>query len=126
MLEKITNPGDVLISEVHALYNRVFPKFAATKDGFCKHLALDHSAVLFTWRQDGVLAGFAVVSADGLLMLAVDEAYRRRGIGSSLLSACEREATPYGKLILGHGSSGPYLFCGAPLSEETDAAQKQE
>jgi len=120
-MERITQCSEALVSEACALYNRNFPRFAASEASFSRNLMLDDGAVMFTWREKETLAGFAVVYMDGLMMLCVDAPYRRRGIGAALLAACEKEAALYGKLILGHASSGRYLFCGAPKNKECDA-----
>lgn len=115
MPEIITNPDERLISEALGLYNSVFPERKTSLARFRRRLMLDSGASLPIERAEGRLVGFAVCYRDGLLMLAVEQSFRGRGIGSALLRECEALASPFGQLRLGYAASGSYLFCGAPV-----------
>lgn len=105
------NPNDLL-----NLYNRcVPPSYRVTAEAFD---GLTDGGELFTRYDGGKLIGYALVRGSSLTMLCVDAAYRRRGIGSSLLKQAETSAKSGGKsrLILGHGSD--YVLQGVPTEED--------
>ncbi|HIX93673.1 MAG TPA: GNAT family N-acetyltransferase [Firmicutes bacterium] len=119
MIKIITAPDTELIKRIYALYSAEIVRYTATLTRFRERLMLDCGAVVLTDETDGLLHGFAVVYRDGLLMLLVERSCRRQGVGARLLAECERLAVPCGKLMLGHGSSGRYLYCGALIQSES-------
>ncbi len=118
MIKIITAPDTELIKKIYALYSAELARYTATPERFRERLMLNCGAVVLTDETDGLLRGFAVVYRDGLLMLLVERSCRRQGVGARLLAECERLAVPCGKLMLGHGSSGRYLYCGALIQSE--------
>ena len=126
MIKIITAPDTELIKKIYALYSAELVRYTATLTRFRERLMLDCGAVVLTDETDGLLRGFAVVYRDGLLMLLVKCTCRRQGVGARLLAECERLAVPFGKLILGHGSSGRYLYCGALIQSERDGQDEPD
>lgn len=118
MVKIITAPDTELIKKIYALYSAELARYTATLTRFRERLMLDCGAVIVIDEVDSQLRGFAVVYRDGLLMLLVERSCRRQGVGTRLLAECERLAVPCGKLMLGHGSSGRYLYCGALVQSE--------
>jgi GNAT superfamily N-acetyltransferase len=97
------------------LYNRCVPEsYRVTGEAFD---GLTDGGELFTRCDGDALIGFALLRQSSLTLLCVDEAYRRRGIGSDLLKQAEDWAGSHGKkrLILGHGSD--YVIPGVPTEE---------
>lgn len=119
MVKIITAPDTELIKSIYALYSAELARYTATLTRFRERLMLDCGAVIVIDEVDSQLRGFAVVYRDGLLMLLVERSCRRQGVGTRLLAECERLAVPCGKLMLGHGSSGRYLYCGALIQSES-------
>lgn len=119
MIKIITAPDTELINRIYALYSAELARYTATPERFRERLMLDCGAVIVIDEVDSQLRGFAVVYRDGLLMLLVERSCRRQGVGARLLAECERLAVPCGKLMLGHGSSGRYLYCGALIQSES-------
>ena len=119
MVKIITAPDTELIKRIYALYSAELARYTATPEHFRERLMLDCGAVIVIDEVDSQLRGFAVVYRDGLLMLLVERSCRCQGVGARLLAECERLAVPCGKLMLGHGSSGRYLYCGALIQSES-------
>ena len=63
--------------EMLDLYNRSFPNLQTDEETFSKRLMLKKGSLVFEHRENGNLAGFSVVNADGILLLCVDAKYRR-------------------------------------------------
>lgn len=102
-------------AELLDLYNRCVPaSYRVTEEAFD---GLTDGGELFTRYDGDVLIGYALVRQSSLTLLCVDEAYRERGIGSSLLKQAEDSAKNSGctRLILGHGSD--YVIPGVPTEE---------
>lgn len=119
MVKIITAPDTELIKRIYALYSAELARYTATPEHFRERLMLDCGAVIVIDEVDSQLRGFAAVYRDGLLMLLVERSCRCQGVGARLLAECERLAVPCGKLMLGHGSSGRYLYCGALIQSES-------
>ena len=119
MVKIITAPDTELIKSIYALYSAELARYTATPEHFRERLMLDCGAVIVIDEVDSQLRGFAVVYRDGLLMLLVKSSCRRQGVGARLLAECERLAALFGRLMLGHGSSGRYLYCGALIQSES-------
>ena len=118
MVKIITAPDTELIKRIYALYSAELARYTATPEHFRERLMLDCGAVIVIDEADSLLRGFAIVYRDGLLMLLVERSCRLQGVGARLLAECERLAAPCGRLMLGHGSSGRYLYCGALVQSE--------
>lgn len=118
MVKIITAPDTELIQRIYELYSSELTRYTATYEHFRERLMLDCGSVIVIDEADSLLRGFAIVYRDGLLMLLVERSCRLQGVGARLLAECERLAAPCGRLMLGHGSSGRYLYCGALVQSE--------
>ena len=102
-----------LCQEAYALYLEAFPDYPVRQDSFA---ALWHSdAVTYhVASEGGHLIGFALTSGQSVTLLAVANAYRRRGIGERLLKEAEHTilARGYRRIFIGRGEK--YLLQGAP------------
>ena len=105
------------MTELLELYNRCVPEsYRVTEEAF---EGLTDGGELFTRYDGDCLIGYALIRGSSLILLCVDEVYRRQGIGSDLLNQAEEWAKSCGKkrLIVGHGSD--YVLQGVPT--EADA-----
>ena len=73
---------------------------------------------MFERREDNNLIGCVIVNKNTILLLVVDEEYRNKGIGSSLLEECENIIinNGYNNIVLGVGFD--YLMPGVPTSKK--------
>ncbi len=109
------------ISEMLSIYNRSFPKLQTDEATFSEHLMLDQGSRVFDYRIGNVLVGYSVVNADGILLLCVDPAYRKQGIGSHLLHRSEAYISKSYDLIQLGCSKDTYLLCGVPMDDDCDS-----
>lgn len=103
------------MSELYAMFRRNFP-FCVREEAVVRRLLSDpENRILERREADGRLAGAAVIQGNAVLMLCVDEEYRRRGIGSSLLRESERVIAEagYSEIVIGAGRD--YLMPGVPV-----------
>lgn len=109
--------------DVYELYKRNFPFTVRSKEDVLRIL---DGAELFTESVDGKLAGAAAVSGGTVLLLCTDKEYRRRGIGSRLLSAAEDAVRRggFGEVTVGKGMD--YITPGVPTSKRYFPAVNEE
>lgn len=106
--------------ELYALYQRNFPWVVRSEQAA--------KAVLFhpdnRWleaRENDALVGAAVVNQNSILLLCVDEAWRRRGHGSALLGEAERIIRESGFDHIRVGCGFDYLTPGVPRLDDNEA-----
>lgn len=97
------------------LYLKSFPDYPVSEDTFAEITDGAHVIERYT---DADLAGFAVVRGNSISILCVDEAHRRKGVGTSLLREAEEIIRRGGgeKITLGQGNG--YIFQGVPAESE--------
>jgi len=106
-----------MTEEIFALYKRNFP-FIVKDDGSVKHILNHKKNVIFEKRNEkGELIGAIVVNCATIMMMCVDKAYRRQGIGTELLMKAEEavRGAGHGEINVGVGFS--YLMPGVPTSK---------
>lgn len=103
--------------DVYELYRKTFP-YISRNQNTVKRIINNESNKVFRKELDGVLAGCAIVNRNTILLLAVDEDFRKNGIGSGLLKQCEEEIKNncFNRIILGVGFD--YLMPGVPTSRK--------
>ncbi len=102
------------------LYERCFPWNVRAEQTVRKVLALP-GCTLFTREADGKTAGAALLFENTVLLLCVLPEYRRRGLGSSLLAQCEKQAEARGFEELKFCDGPDYLTPGIPLLEDNES-----
>ena len=104
------------MSELYDLFRRNFP-FCVREEKLARQL-LDDSGNVILWQQDdrGRLIGAAVVQENNILMLCVDEEFRKNGIGSRLLAEAEERIRKNGYQKVTVGAGKEYLMPGVPVN----------
>lgn len=105
-----------MIDELYRLFRRNFPLVVRDEAGARRILAHESNLILDRRDERGELIGAAVVNGPTILMLCVDEAHRRRGIGTALLLEAEEAIRRGGhdEAVVGVGFD--YLTPGVPTS----------
>ena len=97
-----------------ALFHRNFP-FTVREEATVAEILSKNENIVFEKRNDrDEFIGAAVVHKDTLLLLCVDEAYRKQGIGSELLHEAEQAIKEAGYDTVTVGAGDNYLMPGVP------------
>jgi len=102
-----------LYNELYELFRRNFPDTIRAESTARRILSAPENKI-FTETRDGRIVGAAVLHKSNLLMLAVDEPYRRQGIGARLLASAEDAARAAGYAAMTCGAGEDYLTPGVP------------
>lgn len=100
------------------MYKRNFP-YINREEKTAKSIIENKKNIIFEKRNScNELTGCAIVNANAILLLVVDKKYRNNGIGTELLSECEKIIfkNGYDKIVLGAGFD--YLMPGVPTSKK--------
>ena len=112
-------------AELSGLFRRSFP-FAVREEAAVRRVLGDErNRVLRRRDASGRLIGAAVARGDAILLLCVDEAHRRQGLGGELLAEAEaliREAG-HDRVVVGAGDD--YLTPGVPTSARYYPAENE-
>ena len=104
-----------MTDELCALFRRNFP-FAVREEKTARRVLASADRVIER-RENGRLIGAAAIQNGAVLLLCVDEAHRRRGVGASLLREAEEGvwAAGFDEIVVGAGDD--YLTPGVPTSK---------
>lgn len=102
-----------MYNTLYELFRRNFPDTVRAESTARRLLSAPENQI-FTETRDGRIVGAAVLHKSNLLMLAVDAAYRRQGIGTRLLAAAEDAARATGYETMSVGAGEGYLTPGVP------------
>lgn len=104
------------MNEWYDLFRRNFP-YCVREERVVRRLLDDGTNSVFRrWDECGRLIGAAVVQENNILMLCVDEEYRKQGIGSSLLAEAESRIGENGYASVTVGAGREYLMPGIPVN----------
>lgn len=103
--------------ELYELYCRCFPQYPVTEKLFCELLQPEKAHIIVKYEGNR-LVGFAMVHGNSVSLLCVEEAFRRRGIGSTLLREAEAHISQLGAERIRLGSGRYYLLQGVPTENE--------
>ena len=106
------------MEEIFAIYKRNFP-YINREEKTLKEIINNENNTIFERRNDNnELIACAIVNKNTILLLVVDEEYRNKGIGSSLLEECEKLIIKkdFNSIVLGVGFD--YLMPGVPTSKK--------
>ena len=101
------------VNLTYALFRETFP-WAMRNEKTARKILSHPGNTVFLAKQDESVAGAAVLRGNTVLLMAVRESDRGKGIGSTLLSACERAAKAAGHRDLSVGAGDDYLTPGVP------------
>ena len=102
--------------ELYRLFCRNFPMIVREEAVARSILTHEGNRVIEKRDAQGRLIGAAVIHNDAILMLCVDEEYRRQGIGSELLRLSEEAIAQAGFDGITVGVGFDYLMPGVPTS----------
>jgi GNAT superfamily N-acetyltransferase len=104
-----------MVNEIFKLFKSVLPEIIRSEETVMKILR-DEGNRFITHREDGRLAGAAVINDNTLCLLCVETAFQRKGIGTDLLKQAESyiAARGFDKVILGAGKD--YIMPGVPMN----------
>lgn len=107
------------MNEYYELYMRCFSDYPTAPETFSRQLRPDLGHIVER-REDGELAGFAIVHEGSIPVLCVGEKYRGRGTGSALLEESEEylRSTGIGRVSIGRGPH--YILQGVPEGPAVD------
>lgn len=116
------------LEELLAICERNFPFLVREKGEILRILSHSDNIILEERDEEQRLIGVSVINQNTVLLLCVDAAHRKKGIGSRLLKESERvvkETCQYtGKITVGAGFD--YLMPGVPTSKRYFAAENEE
>lgn len=104
----------MITSELIPLFHQCFPYVIRDDASILSVAQHEKSRVLERRSPEGRLIGTAILNDGTILMLCVEKAWRRQGIGSSLLEEAERIAREEGHEKINAGVGYTYLMPGVP------------
>ena len=110
------------MEEILNIYKRKFP-YINREEKTLKQIIKDKNNIVFERKNDNnELIACAIVNKNTILLLVVDNEYRNKGIGKSLLEECENLIinNGYDKIVLGVGFN--YLMPGVPTSKKYNSS----
>lgn len=105
---------NMIMNELIPLFRRCFPYIIRNDEAILSAAQHEKSHLLERRTPEGNLIGAAILNEGTVLMLCVEESWRRQGIGSSLLEEAERIARDEGCAKINVGVGYTYLMPGVP------------
>ncbi len=110
--------------EYYSLYTSCFPDYPLSFEDFCSMTDIENSATVIEEKDGERLAGFAIIGKSNIPVIAVDKAYRNKGIGSVLLERAEEILRKRGvkEISLARGTNS--IFQGVPMDNGNEDASE--
>jgi len=105
------------MQELLEIYHRNFPNNVRSEI-IVKEILGNKDNHVIEERINGKLVGVSLINKSTILMLCVDEEYRKKGIGTRLLNKSERYILDQGYDKVNIGEGFDYLMPGVPINEE--------
>ncbi len=106
-----------MTNALYALFRRNFP-FAMREEATALSILGNPENRIFIHKDSaGTIAGAAVIHKNNVLLLCVDEPFRRQGIGTKLLKDAENYVKSNGFTEITIGAGDDYLTPGVPVRE---------
>lgn len=115
-----------MVQELADIFRRNFPLVVRDHASVLRILGNDENIVFEERSAQNTLIGAAVVNKSTILMLCVDQEYRRQGIGSRLLKKAEEAIRGKGFEKINIGCGFDYLTPGVPTSKRYFPAENEE
>lgn len=104
------------MEELLEIYHRNFPNNIRDEKTVKKILSNTDNYVIEK-RIDGNLIGVSIINKNTVIMLCVDQEYRKKGIGTKLLNQSEKYILDHGYDKVNVGAGFDYLMPGVPINE---------
>ncbi len=108
-----------MFESCYKIYKNCFPDYPISYENFCERLNIKKSK-LFCETDEEKIVGFAVSGSDNIAVVAVEKAYRGKGIGKNLVGLCEEYIKNNGKKTVKLGIGDASLFQGVPVDNDGD------
>lgn len=106
-----------MLKEIYELFRRTLPYVVRDEETVLRILENKDNKIMEERNAENQLIGVSVIHKNTILLLCVEEAYRKQGIGSGLLRQSEEaiKAAGYDEVTVGVGED--YLAPGVPTSK---------
>ena len=105
------------MEELLEIYHRNFPNNIRNEETVKKILSNPDNHIIEK-RIDNTLIGVSIINKNTIIMLCVDNEYRKKGIGTKLLNQSEKYILEHGYDKVNIGAGFDYLMPGVPINEE--------
>ncbi len=114
----------IMTKNYYELYKACFPDYPLSFEDFCSMTDIEASAAVIEEKDGERLTGFAIIGKNNISVIAVDKAYRNKGIGSRLLKRAEKILLEkcVEKISLGCGTNS--IFQGVPMDNDNEDASE--
>jgi GNAT superfamily N-acetyltransferase len=104
--------------DIYDIYSRSFPELLSDYEHFCDLLMLDDKKTsVLTETEGNDISGFAVIRKNAIMLLCVDEIYRKSGVGTKILRRAEELIFTKSERIR-LGACDTYLYPGVPKNTD--------
>lgn len=109
-----------MTNNYYKLYKECFPDYPLSFEDFCSMTDIENSATVIEENDGEGLTGFAIIGKSNISVIAVDKAYRNKGIGSALLKRAEEILRKRGvkEIALARGTNS--IFQGVPMDNDSE------
>lgn len=113
------------LRETYTLFRRTLPYVVREEETALRILGNKENTIIEERNAGNQLIGVSVIHKNTILLLCVEEDYRRQGIGSQLLEQSEKaiKSAGYDEVIIGVGDD--YLAPGVPTSKRYVPAENE-
>ena len=105
------------MQELLDIYHRNFPN-NIREEKTVKEILSNPDNYVIENRVNGNLIGVSIINKNTILMLCVDDNYRKKGIGTRLLNQSEKYILDHGYDKVNVGAGYDYLMPGVPINDE--------
>lgn len=115
-----------MVQELASIFERNFPLVVRDRTSVLRILGDEGNIVFEERNAQNDLIGVAVINKGTILMICVDQGYRRQGIGSRLLKKAEDVIRENGFEKINIGCGFDYLAPGVPTSKRYFPAENED
>ncbi|MBQ8791089.1 MAG: GNAT family N-acetyltransferase [Ruminiclostridium sp.] len=109
-----------MFESCYRIYKSCFPDYPVSYENFCEMLNIKKSKIFCETDEDEIV-GFAIAGSCNIAVVAVEKAYRGKGIGKNLVGLCEEYIRNNGHKSVKLGVGDASLFQGVPTDNDGDS-----